>query len=47
LFKLFLKLANETLSADHRIIEGAYLALFNKKWKEYVEKPSKMIFTMK
>jgi len=34
-------------AADHRIIEGAYLALFNKKWKEYVEKPSKMIFTMK
>lgn len=34
-------------AADHRIVDGATLALFNKTWKEYMEHPETMLLNLK
>lgn len=34
-------------AADHRVIDGATLALFSKEWKQYIEAPEHMLLNMK
>lgn len=34
-------------AADHRIIDGATLAMFNRTWKQYVERPESMLLDLK
>lgn len=34
-------------AADHRIIDGATLAVFNKTWKRYMEHPESMLLNLK
>ena len=36
-----------SLSADHRVIDGATIARFTKTWRELVEQPSLMISTLR
>lgn len=34
-------------AADHRIVDGATMAMFNRRWKEFVERPEGMLAHMK
>ncbi|CDF37836.1 unnamed protein product [Chondrus crispus] len=34
-------------AADHRIVDGATMAMFNRRWKEFVEGPEGMLAHMK
>lgn len=33
--------------ADHRVIDGATMARFNRLWKQYIETPSLMLLDLK
>lgn len=32
---------------DHRVIDGATMARFSNQWKDYMESPMSMVFSMK
>ena len=36
-----------TLSADHRVLDGASVARFCNKWKKYIEEPELMLFNLR
>jgi 2-oxoisovalerate dehydrogenase E2 component (dihydrolipoyl transacylase) len=40
------QIMNISWSADHRVIDGATMARFNKAWKQYLENPSLMLLEL-
>ena len=34
-------------SADHRLIDGATVARFSNRWKDYIERPEEMVLFLK
>lgn len=38
---------NVSFGCDHRVLDGATVARFSQKWKEYLENPSSMLLSMK
>jgi len=38
---------NVSFGCDHRVLDGATVARFVKKWKDYIENPANFVLNMK
>ena len=38
---------NVSFGCDHRVLDGATVARFSNKWKEYMENPENMLLAMR
>lgn len=38
---------NVSFGCDHRVLDGATVARFSSKWKEYMEHPETMILSLR
>jgi len=41
------KIMNVSFGCDHRVLDGATVARFSNKWKEYMENPENMLLAMR